>query len=880
MSSHSKPARFDPHGVQKRPRTTHLALTCLDSTLSRGLALCSNDEVRPFVDYGLAQRRLGSRRSKASATVLRNATLVNGDGTVEDNMVIIFEDDIFICIARLGDGCRATPYGATVFDLAGRFVTPGLVDMHSHVGVRPVPELWASEDVSELKIGPMSPWARALDGLKPQDSGIPLLLSGGITTSLVLTGAKNLISGEGIVIKMKETQSPTDLPLDTRGMSRKPQRHLKMACGENIKATLGYTREGMSYEVRRAFSLAHALKRRQDDWCAMAASPQTRVSLDAGYPEDISLQTLVDVLRGDLRTHAHCYEPEDVWSLYDHADEFGFNITAMHHALEAHHVVDLIKSHNTMLATFSDEWGFKKEVYGASAYMLAQAAAAGIPIALTSDHPAKNGQFLAYEAQIAHHFGLDTGLALASITGVPAKALGIDNRVGYVVEGYDADLVIWDRHPLQLGARPLQVMVEGKTAVNASHKQWTKSLALTSKAVGAPPHRVQVSPTNTTCALGAGDVVVTGLRSEYITAEHRSSNGSSNLTLVARAGQIVCLGFRDCDQAASKARLDGVAEMHVEDGHLLPGLTMVTRNHGLAEILSEGSTSDGIANGEDFDAPRHTKYGLSFDGWHLDRAHRAGITRLVTPPRSSGMLHGVSTTFRPGAASRLETGAIAKDDTAIHFTIGHEAKSEKFPTISSQFEKLRYLLKGEHKSSSLYEDAAQGRLPVVVHTGNKDVISQVIQLKREQPQLNLVIMGGAEASHVAPHLADAAIPVIIAPWMCHPWSWDVRTCLLGPPLTDETPVSALVGAGVKVALGNWDPRDRYVRNAIWEASWAAGPDNASLAIDMVTRNVAEILGLPQSDDFVVYQRSPLEFGASVAIVFEQGRITRCWPDVE
>ena len=99
----------------------------------------------------------------------------------------------------------------------------------------------------------------------------------------------------------------------------------------------------------------------------------------------------------------------------------------MHHALEAHHVTDLIKSQDTMLATFSDEWGFKKELYQASAYMLAQAAKAGIPIALSSDHPAKNGQFIMYEAQIANHFGLSAELAMASLTGIPAEALGIDN---------------------------------------------------------------------------------------------------------------------------------------------------------------------------------------------------------------------------------------------------------------------------------------------------------------------------------------------------------------------------------------------------------------------------------------------------------------------
>lgn len=193
---------------------------------------------------------------------------------------------------------------------------------------------------------------------------------------------------------------------------------------------------------------------------------------------------------------------------------------------------------------------------------------------------------------------------------------------------------------------------------------------------------------------------------------------------------------------------------------------------------------------------------------------------------------------------------------------------------------VSHLLTEGNATHASYMRAAQGGLPIVIHTGNKDVIASVIDLKRQYPQLQLVIMGGAEASFLAEHLAEADIPVILAPWMCHPWSWDVRDCLPGPPLTEDTPASKLLDSGVKVALGNWDVRDRYVRNSLWEASWIAGPRNATLAVDLVSRNIQEILGLPETDHFVVYSGNPFEFGASVAVVFEQGEISLCWPDVE
>lgn len=577
-----------PYGVR---HTEPPRLLITDATFKSGLAKCTSHAIRPVVDYDLARRRLSSLTSRnGPSVVLMNATLIDGDGITHQQRTVVFRDGTISAIHKVDEpSCLMEELhpNSTFHNLAGRFLTPGLVDMHSHVGVRQVPELFASEDVSELNHGSVTPWARAVDGLKPHDMGIPLLISGGITTSLVLTGAKNIISGEDVVIKMKDTHLLSDLLIDTlnhtteRSAPSKPQRYLKMACGENIKWELGKTqrgpntRQGMSYDVRRVLSRAQTLRLQQDDWCTLANDHKRRGSLSAAYPEDLSLQTLVDVLRGDVRTNAHCYEPEDVHSLYDHADEFDFNITALHHALEAHHVIDLIRSHGSMLATFSDEWGFKKEVFEASAYMLVKAAEAGIPIALTSDHPAKNGQFLMYEGQIGNHFGLDAKLTMASLTGVPANALGLDNRIGYVKPGYDADFVVWDRHPLQLGARPLQVIIDGKTAVNSSAHLWEESARLSSRADRSPPHRVQ-SMGDSSCTPGLSDFILKGIKRDYLHSDKVAAitDGDSELSIVVLGGKLACVVDKspkqECDDALAKAHATSAPVIEVANGFLLP----------------------------------------------------------------------------------------------------------------------------------------------------------------------------------------------------------------------------------------------------------------------------------------------------------------------
>ncbi|OTA99804.1 hypothetical protein M426DRAFT_268823 [Hypoxylon sp. CI-4A] len=854
--------------------------------LEYGVAQCALNKQRPIVDGNLATSRLTSRSSAGSRTILHNATLVDGDGTVTHDCTIELQDGIFTRVAQSvqADLGSLSPDDKVV-DLQGRVVTPGLIDMHSHVGVRETPQLWATEDVTEIS-APVTPWARAIDAFKPHDGAIPVIASGGVTTSLVLTGAKNLISGEGVVVKMKKADSIRGMLLNLTESSGKPQRYLKMAMGENQKRQFQNvpggpsTRLGESYWFRKAYDNARRLKQDQDRWCEATSTAKGLKSITQEYPRSLEWQTLVDVLRGDVRVNVHGYETEDILAMFDHADEFGFNITALHHALHADLVMQEIKARNIAVTGFSDTWGHKKELYAPASDFPARVAAYGIPFALHRDHPAEHGQWLAFEAQVAHHYGLDTENAISSIIATPARLLGLDNRIGFVRPGYDADLVVWDRHPLQVGATPLEVYIDGSSVTRASDSLWKASESET-YATEAPISRPSEVP-ESTCTSGQSDIVIRGLQSSFVGGDGLRSKQpeEGNLTAVVRDGRIVCLSESKCDDLAKQAVKDSVSSIDLQEGHMLPGLTIVTRQHGLAEMREEPSTTDGASAGESYERPPSSRFGIKFDGVHLERAYRAGVTRIVTPPLTTGFFHGISALFRSGAKSVLDDGAIPEPSAALHFTIGHDGKSLRTPSITSQISKLHDLLTVDSHLHPIYESAAKGDTAVVIHTNNKDVIAHVIALKKETGA-HIVIMGGAEAHLIATELAEADVPVIVAPfWGCEPLFWDGRHCLPGPPLTDRLGPQVLIDAGVKVGISNWDASNNHIRDSIWEASWVAGPGNRSLALDLVSKNIEDILKLPRSRDFVIYEGDPFNFGARVALIFEEGKVRSCYPNVD
>lgn len=315
---------------------------------------------------------------------------------------------------------------------------------------------------------------------------------------------------------------------------------------------------GEAYLLRQALAKAKKLIETQEDWCSAAenlslSSTENDIYLDSHFPEDVKLESLTALLRGQVKLNIHCYETHDIEAMLRHAEEFNFNISAFHHALEAYKIPEILKrAHNNItIATFADHWGYKKEAYGASPRAPRYLYEAGIPVALKSDHPVLNSQHMAFEAAKATHYGLPPQEAFKSITSVPANALGLGHRVGSLRVGYDADVVIWDKSPLALGAAPLQVFVDGIPLFDekpiAPVKKDSAQSAITQQKVAQLPRE------------GLRNFALTNVGSNLV---------SQSKTVIVQDGKIVCSAREE--ECQSVLMQSGLETIDVKGGYVLP----------------------------------------------------------------------------------------------------------------------------------------------------------------------------------------------------------------------------------------------------------------------------------------------------------------------
>jgi len=386
----------------------------------------------------------------SGVTVIEHATILTvTKGTIEDGSVLIRDGKI----AAVGKSVKA-PSGATVIDGKGMFVTPGIIDCHSHIAVE--------GSVNEGSVA-VSSMVGVGDVLNPDDIEIYRDLAGGVTTANVLHGSANPIGGLNQVIKLRWGLTAEQLKF----AGAMPG--IKFALGENPKRTnfrpppgiparYPESRMGVMDVIRQAFVDAREYKKTWDEYNRrVAAGDKTAIP----PRRDLKLDPLVEVLEGKRYVHAHCYRADEILALLRLAEEFGFRIRTLQHVLEGYRVADEIAKHGAGGSTFSDWWAYKVEAYEAIPYNAAMMTRRGVVVSVNSDD-AEEARHLNQEAAKSMKYGgLTADEALRLVTINPAIQLGIDKRVGSIETGKDADLVIYNHHPLSVYAVAQKVFIDG-----------------------------------------------------------------------------------------------------------------------------------------------------------------------------------------------------------------------------------------------------------------------------------------------------------------------------------------------------------------------------------------------------------------------------------
>jgi imidazolonepropionase-like amidohydrolase len=393
--------------------------------------------------------------SFSETLLIRNATVLTVTKGMIENGSVLVEDGK---IAAVGKNITAPP-GATVIDGAGKYLTPGLIDCHSHTAIEGGVNEGTVSDSSMVNIN---------DVLDPTDVNIYRALAGGLTVSNVLHGSANAIGGQTVVIKLRWGKTAPELLFEGAVPG------IKFALGENPKrqgypaqglfsqasnATRRYpgTRMGVEEVIRESFAEAKIYQAAWKEYNDKVAKGEHPVP----PRRDLRLEPLVEVLEGKRYVHAHCYRSDEILMLLRVADEMGFKIRTLQHVLEGYKVANEIKAHGAGASTFSDWWSYKAEAYDATPYNAAIMARKGVVVSLNSDSDELQRHLNLEAAKTMRYGGLNETEALAMVTINPAKQLGIDDKVGSIEKGKSGDLVLFDRNPLDNYSKVLKVWIDG-----------------------------------------------------------------------------------------------------------------------------------------------------------------------------------------------------------------------------------------------------------------------------------------------------------------------------------------------------------------------------------------------------------------------------------
>ncbi len=774
-------------------------------------------------------------KTKTGGNVLiRNATIltVSDAGTIEGGSILVRDGKI----ASVG---RTVPEsgGATVIDAKGLYVIPGIIDCHSHI---------ANEGGLNEFTQSVSPEVRVRDVLDPRDVAIWRASAGGVTAANILHGSANAIGGQNAVIKLRTGRAPADL------LFHDAPRGVKFALGENPKQSnftqnrgkrFPNTRMGVEAVFRRAFTEARAYEK------SLREDPLAR--------RDLRLEALLQILKGEILVHCHCYRADEILMILQVAKDFGFRVASLQHVLEGYRVAPEIAAAGAGASTFSDWWSYKIEAYEAIPHNAALMTQAGVCVSVNSDSHEQIRHLNVEAAKAVKYGGLSEREALALVTLNPARQLGVDRFAGSIEVGKDADLAVYNGHPLSSYSRCVMTFVEGEVAFEDREAP--------SRATGE--FRLEKRPRRAPAPLPEGEAfAIANARIHPVTA------APFHGTIVIRNGKIAALG-PGVSAPPDATQVDGTGLS------VYPGMIDASTNVGLTEIGSVAGTRDeGEIGGLQPDLRAIAAVNPHSELVAVTRAN--GITAVLAAP-GDGLIAGQSAVIRLDGWTPREMAV--EEVFALHVAFPSRPRGEEArPEDDKPLKELRGIFEAAKRHDGKERDLrlealkpyARGERPVVFHADAAADIRGALKFA-EELGLRPVISGGREAWKTASLLARKKVPVILAG-------------VMAMPARDHDPYWAafsnaarLSAAGVKFAISADEKFSGNSRNTPYHAAWAAayGLDRDE-ALKAVTIYPAEILGVAdrigslevgKSADLIVTTGDPLEVVTDVVYVFIAGR---------
>jgi len=382
----------------------------------------------------------------SETTLITNARIIDGTGQEIEGGSVLMTDGKITAI-----GTDVSGEATLTIDAGGKYVTPGIIDIHSHLGNYPTPSVSAHGDGNEVT-SPITSEVYAEHGVWPQDPGFDEALQGGVTTLHILPGSANLFGGRGVTLRNIAVRTVQEMKFPDAPYT------LKMACGENPKRVYGNkggpgSRMGNVAGYRKNWIKAQEYKKKRDKG-------------GDDFKRDLQLETLADVLDGKILIQMHCYRADEMVQILDLAKEFDYKVTTFHHAVESYKIADILKENDTCSAMWADWYGFKMESYDGILENVPFVHAAGACAMIHSDDE-KGVQRLNQEVAKTWAHGNRAGLNISKadawkwLSTNPAKALGILDETGTLEVGKRADVVLWSADPFTTYARPEKVFLDG-----------------------------------------------------------------------------------------------------------------------------------------------------------------------------------------------------------------------------------------------------------------------------------------------------------------------------------------------------------------------------------------------------------------------------------